>query len=178
MARGTGSLRQGLLRVTSLSQSGQRVSRVRAVVLPPEELTEGWPFRGEVSGCRGGSCGQAAEACFWNPPGGTGPSPSAPRVSVCTKLGGSPLGAITTVTMPTARYLTVQLLSRKPFFNISKSFSNSLCSFCFFCYLLRFQKLSLLSLVPCNLCVYPSTPTFYILCAWAFISEKYPARQQ
>lgn len=76
-------------------------------MLPPEELTEGWPFRGAVSGCRVGSCGQAAEACFWNPPGGAGPSPLVLRVSVCTELGGSLLGVITTVKMPTARYLTM-----------------------------------------------------------------------
>lgn len=48
----------------------------------------------------------------------------------------------------------------------------------FSAHLLRFWKLRVLSLVPYNLKFHTSTPAFYILCAWAFISEKYPARQQ
>lgn len=49
-------------------------------------------------------------------------------------------------------------------FKISKKFSGILCSFCFiqylFPHLLKFQKLNILSLVPCNFYIYPSTPAF------------------
>lgn len=128
------------------------------------------------------------EPCFLDGPG-VKLSPLLSSVSICTRLGRSFFRErYCHHIYQDAYYLwyltilsaAIQIIFYR--FKISKKFLDILCSYCFYPvsspHLLRFQKSSVLIRVSCNLYIYPSTPAFYILCAWALISEKCPARQQ